>query len=139
MAKTATTKATTTPVAAPVVATGKEPTKMERAAPIFKAVMEMTEEQRAGKTPRRIFMDRAIAELGMGAAGANTYFQNLKNEGNGEGRYKYAPASQAPTVAPQAGAENPVAAELHALRTSVTALNRTVNKLVKAAAVPAHA
>lgn len=126
----------TTQPATPV----KAPTKMELAAPIYEQILAMSAEQLGGKTPRRVFMDRCAAELGMGAAGANTYFQNLKNEHAGEGRYKYAPASQTAAPAP-AGAQSEagdVAQELKQLRTQVSTLNRTVKQLVKATA-PAHA
>lgn len=111
----------------------KAETKMERAAPIFREVMAMTEAQLGGKTHRRVFMDRAIAELDMKQAGANTYFQNLKNEAEGQGRYKYAPASQAPTVAAtQSG--DPVLDAINKLGTQVSTLNRTVKRLEKAQA-----
>lgn len=114
----------------------KAPTKMERAAPIFQEVMAMTEEQLAGKTHRRVFMDRALAELDMKPAGANTYFQNLKNESNGEGRYKYTPASSTPAsqaaAAPQSG--DPVIDALNKLGTQISTLNRTVKTLAKAQA-----
>lgn len=122
----------TTPVT-PAAAPEKAPTKMERAAPIFKAVMAMTEAQLGGKTHRRVFMDRAIAELDMKAAGANTYFQNLKNEAEGEGRYKYSPASSAPAPAAAASGD-PVLDALNKLGTQITTLNRTVKRLEKAAA-----
>lgn len=140
MARTTATTQPTAPVAAPV----KAPTKMELAAPIYEQILAMSAEQLGGKTPRRMFMDRCAAELGMGAAGANTYFQNLKNEKNGEGRYKYAPASQAAanTPAPAAqGSDAPsdVAQELKQLRTQVSTLNRTVKQVLKAVAAPAHA
>lgn len=132
MAKTqVTTPAKTSPVVA-AAAPEKALTKMERAAPIFKEVMAMTEAQLGGKTHRRVFMDRAIAELDMKQAGANTYFQNLKNEDNGEGRYKYTPASQAP--APQAESGDPVLDAIAKLGTQVSTLNRTVKRLEKAQA-----
>lgn len=140
MAKTqVTTPAKTAPVA-PVAAAAPEKalTKMQRAEPIFKAVMAMTPEQLGGKTHRRVFMDRAIAELDMKQAGANTYFQNLKNEADGEGRYKYSPASTAP-AAPVAESGDPVLDAINKLGTRVTELNRTVKRLDKAIAAGAHA
>lgn len=136
MAKTQVTTKTQAPVA-PVVA-DKTATKMERAKPIFEAVMKLGEDKLAGKTHRAIFIERAIAELDMKAAGANTYFQNLKNEANGEGRYKYSPGSKAeaaPTPIAQTG--DPVLDAIHELGTKVTALNRRVTALTKAQA--AHA
>lgn len=127
----------TTPKAAAPVATGKLPTKMERSQPIFDAVMKLNEEALGGKTHRAIFIERACAELDMKPAGANTYFQNLKNEKAGEGRYKYAPGSKAETTsaAPQTG--DPVLNAIADLGTKVTALNRRVSALAKAHA--AHA
>jgi len=139
MAKTqVTTQAKTTAPAAAPAAQEKTLTKMERAAPIFKEVMAMTEAQLAGKTPRRVFMDRAIAELDMKAAGANTYFQNLKNEAGGEGRYKYTPASQTPAT-PAVTTGDPVLDAITKLGTQVSTLNRTVKRLEKAASAGAHA
>lgn len=140
MAKTqVTTPAKNAPVAAaPAAAPEKALTKMQRAEPIFKAVMAMTPEQLGGKTHRRVFMDRAIAELDMKQAGANTYFQNLKNEADGEGRYKYSPASTAP-AAPVAESGDPVLDAINKLGTRVTELNRTVKRLDKAIAAGAHA
>lgn len=117
--------------AAAPAAPEKAPTKMERAAPIFKEVMAMTEEQLGGKTHRRVFMDRALAELDMKPAGANTYFQNLKNESNGEGRYKYTPASQTPANAAPAETGDPVLDAVQKLGTQVSTLNRTLKQLAK--------
>lgn len=128
MAKTATTK---TPVAPPVVE--KAETKMQRAAPIFNDIMKLTEEQLGGKTRRGLFMERAIAELEMKPAGANTYFQNLKNEAEGQGRYKYSPGSKAETApVPVATSGDPVLDAIAKLGTQVSTLNRTVKTLVKA-------
>lgn len=135
MAKT--TATTQSPATTPPVA-DKAETKMERAAPIYHEIMAMTEAQLGGKTRRRLFMDRAIAELDMKQAGANTYFQNLKNEAEGKGRYAYAPASQAPTVqVAQSG--DPVLDAINKLGTQVSTLNRTVKRLEKAASAGAHA
>lgn len=139
MARTATTP--TVAPAAPV----KTETKMQRAAKIYDEIIALGADKLDGKTPRRLFMDRCVAELQMGEKGANTYFQNLKNEKNGEGRYKYAPASQAaganatpaPTAEPGSSAD--MAQELKQLRTQVTTLNRTVKQVLKAVAAPAHA
>lgn len=87
----------------------------------------------AGLTPRREFINRAAAELGMAQAGANTYFQNLKNEDEGKGRYAYSPTSPAPTKeskeAGQSIPEGDVFAQLQILTTSVNRLNRQLDRM----------
>lgn len=85
-----------------------------------------------GKTHRGIFIERAMTQIGMSKSGANTYFQNLKNEAHGEGRYKYQPKS--PTKAAEAATQpqhRDTAEELHKLQSEVNRLNRSVNKLLK--------
>lgn len=88
-----------------------------------------------GKTHRGIFIERAMAQIGMSKSGANTYFQNLKNEAHGEGRYKYQPKSPAKAAEAGAAAAQPqprdTAEELHKLQTEVHRLSRSVNKLLK--------
>lgn len=99
--------------------------KIDRARVIYAEVISHPAPE--GKTHRGIFQDRCEAEISMTRKGANTYFQLLKNQGT--------PA--APTASNVAAAEGQAldtAAELNALKTQVTMLNRSVNKLLKATA-----
>lgn len=134
MAKT---QATTKPTAASETPSEVKQTKMERAAVIYDEIIKLSDDQLGGKTPRRLFMDRCVAELQMGEKGANTYFQNLKNEKEGKGRYAYAPASQAASSQPASQGGDPILEALAKLGTQVSTLNRTVKRLEKASS--AHA
>ena len=43
-----------------------------------------------GKTARSVFIEKAMAEIGMTKAGASTYHQNIRNKiVNGKGLYEY--------------------------------------------------
>lgn len=116
------------------VATTKTVSKIEQAKVLFDRIM--TAKLPEGKSHRGLFMEAAAAELGMSKAGANTYFQNLKNEADGSGRYKYAPSSTAnatgaPTKTAVTHAEGDVLAQLAALTTQATQLNKSINKLTR--------
>jgi hypothetical protein len=135
MAKTQVTTSNAQPTATPQAAAPAphKEKKIDLAKPIFDRVMAMTAEQLGGKTPRRVFMDLAATELDMGERGANTYFQNLKNEAEGKGRYPYSPSSKAPTA--QAAPIDPANVSLgdvmqavQVLGTQVSQLNKTVRK-----------
>lgn len=108
-------------------------TKVAQARVIYDAVTAKGADL-GGLTPRRAFMNRAEKELGMSNSGANTYFQNFKNEDEGKGRYAYSPASTAgkgtaaPTKAQVREAEMSVGEQMQALTTAVNRLNRTIAK-----------
>lgn len=126
----------TTPAPQSVAPASKEK-KIDAAQRIFDRVMKMTPAELDNKTPRRVFMNLASVELGMGERGANTYFQNLKNEAEGKGRYPYSPSSKKPEVQTtdlEHASLGDVLAEVRQLGTKVTALNRQVNKIAKAQA-----
>lgn len=78
---TSTTAATTTPEA-------KAPSKMQRCETLYEEVFAPGYDL-GGKSQRAVFIARAIAEVGMSQAGANTYYQNLSNASRGKGKYKY--------------------------------------------------
>lgn len=70
-------------------ATEQKPvTKMAQATKIFQEVYSKNYDLK-GKSQRQCFIARAIDEIGMSKAGANTYFQNLSNKAKGEPLYKY--------------------------------------------------
>lgn len=66
----------------------KQPSKMELARDLFAEVFAKGYNL-DGKSQRQVFITRAINEIGLSKAGANTYFQNLSNESRGEPLYKY--------------------------------------------------
>lgn len=63
-------------------------TKVEQAAVIYKEVNGV----------RADFIKRVVAELGMGQAGASTYFQNEKKRANGEKVVNYRPKGEKKTT-----------------------------------------
>lgn len=63
-------------------------TKVEQAAAIYKEVNGV----------RADFIKRVVEELGMGKAGASTYFQNEKKRSNGEKVVNYRPKGEKKTT-----------------------------------------
>lgn len=115
--------------------------KIDQAKALFDKIMDPKFVLPEGKSHRGLFMEQAMAEIGLSKSGANTYFQNLKNEAETGDRYKYAPKSTANTsnvtrgqVKAAEGEAVDTAQELHALKTEITKLNRTVNKLLRSQA-----
>lgn len=110
--------------------------KIDLARPIYQEVTAKGFDLQ-GKTARRVFIDRCVAELGMGEKGANTYFQNLKSEATTGDLYPYAKSTAkatpapAPTKAEVQGAEGQVLAQLQMLSQGMNKLNREVNNLRK--------
>lgn len=78
----------TTPAAAPEATPAKAPSKMELCSKLYHEVFAKGYDL-GGKSQRAVFIQRAIAELGMTKNGANTYYQNLSNAARGLGKYKY--------------------------------------------------
>lgn len=117
----------------------KEPTKMELAKGLYGRVTAKAAPE--GSSHRGIFIEMAMQEIGLSKAGANTYFQNLKSEAAGEGRYPYSPASRAtaenqtqPTRRPgrpSTRSKVDVKSELDALSTMATELNKRINTIAK--------
>ncbi|MNB75797.1 hypothetical protein D3C75_224540 [compost metagenome] len=63
-------------------------TKMDLARVLFKEIFTRGYDLK-GKTQRKTFIDRAMAEQGLSKHCAGTYYQNLTNEANGQPLYKY--------------------------------------------------
>lgn len=116
--------------------------KIDLARPIYQQVTAPGYDL-MGKTARRVFIDRCVAELAMGEKGANTYFQNLKSEAETGVTYPYAKsaknetAAPAPTHAQVATAEGQVLAQLQMLSTGMNKLNRQMTALQKQVAAGA--
>ena len=100
-------KTNTTPVATPKV------TKMAQARELYARVTAKVAPE--GKTHRGLFIDEAVSSGLLSAKAANTYFQTIKN------------SPDAPTVPAAAG----LRAELQAIGTQMTQLNKRVNALSK--------
>lgn len=103
MAKTTPAAQATAPEAA-APAADKAQSKMQRAKALYDEVFSAGYDL-GGKSQRQVFKARAIAEIGMTDAGANTYFQNISNEKAGKGLYKYNKTEKKP------GAEAPANTE----------------------------
>lgn len=84
-------------------AQAKAPSKMERAKALYAEVFSKGYDLE-GKSQRKVFTERAMAEIGLTKNGANTYFQNLSNANRGQALYKYNKA--APKSTPPAEADN---------------------------------
>lgn len=104
------------------------PSKMERAKKLYQEITSKPCPE--GKTYRGIFQARAH-EINLSAAAANTYFQNLKSEAEGKGRYPYSSSTQRNQTPAEAAAPMSEAEHIKKLETQVSKLNRTVNKLAK--------
>lgn len=104
------TNAAATTEAAP--AAPKAPTKMARARELFAEVKAM-ETFAEGDTARKVFLRRAVADIGLTESGAQTYYNNLQREAGGKDLYYRKPASAAPKAegetSPEAGATDPQA------------------------------
>lgn len=108
-----TTAAATAPAPAPTPAAPKEPSKMERARDVFKALKADDYVVPEGSSIRKEFISKttvAIADGGIGLTknGAITYYNNLQNEA--KGKPLYISPKKAATTAEVQGAEGQVAA-----------------------------
>lgn len=95
--KTAAKKATQTAAAAPAakpmatVTPLVTKTKIEMARGIADQIRAADYVPAEGSSPRKDFISRCVKELEMTEKGASTYWQNLRNEAEGEGLYKNSP------------------------------------------------
>lgn len=69
-------------------APAKPESKMSRAKKLYDEIYGRGYVLKAN-SQRAEFIERAMNEIGLSKAGANTYFQNLANEARGQDRYKY--------------------------------------------------
>lgn len=81
----------------------KAPNKMSRCRAIFNEIRAEGYALPEGKSPRKNFIERSIAEVEVSEACATTYYNNLQREAKG-GKL-YVPAKKAATVAQVQGAE----------------------------------
>lgn len=111
--------------------------KIESAKRIYQRVMD-PEFNAHGKSLRAAFIELAVAELAMTQSGANTYFQNLKNEAETGQRYKY----RSPTKSKQQDMrvpQDPATAALDKVQAQLRLINRNIKHLMKQQEVaPSH-
>lgn len=101
--------------------------KIESAKAIYQRVIE-PDFNPHGKSLRAAFIEIAMNELEMTHSGANTYFQNLKNEMETGERYKYRSASKSKDKDMQRPSD-PVIAAFERLQQQLQTVNRTLNEL----------
>lgn len=103
--------------------------KIESAKKIYQRVMD-PEFNPHGKSLRAAFIEIAMQELDMSHSGANTYFQNLKNEMETGERYKYRSASKQKDRDMQQP-QDPTAAAFDRVQTQLRTINRNIRQLMK--------
>lgn len=103
-------------------------TKIEMARVLFDKINHEGYEAAEGSSPRKDFILQCVNELGMTEKGASTYWQNLRNEDAGDGRYKNAkPATGEPR-----GRKPDMAGRLQKAAAKVTRLQTRVDEDMKA-------
>lgn len=103
----------------------KNLTKIERATALYHEVTSSKLPE--GVAPRRAFMDRA-GEIDMTAAGANTYFQNIKTKLEDDG---VATADVARISRARSKRNNALETQIQKIQTKVSALNQDLSALAK--------